>query len=503
MEENQDAIKITYAKNLSKINFNSTINVNIDSNVNIKTILDIDSFIYDKKVESGKGKAVISGKLGVKVLYIDTDNITNTITDSQTFSENIVDSSITNDCIINLTNASIVNNVLSHDGPLKINCEISLSPVVYLNIGIANKASSFDNMVLKKSEINTSTISGKVDTSFEYTTNFETRDNISKILCYNAYFCPISTSATDGGAIVEGKLYSKLIYETNDGENIKIKELNDIFNVKTEINLPFVERDCMLDLTFEINKSMTNINTDFEEGNSIVTITHTIQLCGVSIKNISIDVVDDMYSTENEIELSTTKRDYNKNVQTELITDNISGEITLNSNEPAIDEIISNCNINAEITNNYLKDGYLILEGIISSHLIYIDENKEYVQKHLELPFVINTNIELDGLDCLHSQIDIVDCKTKVKRGTIIELDYAVQICLHIYQKDSRDIIDNFTLGKPLDFSNFDFQIFLAKPNESLWELCKRIRIAPEEISKYNKDLPLVMEGGEKVIIKR
>ena len=503
MEASQDTIKITYAKNLSKINFNSTINVSIDSNVNIKTILDIDSFIYDKKVECGNGKAVLSGKLGVKVLYIDTDNITNTITDSQSFSENITDSSITNDCILNLTNISIVNNVLSHDGPLKINCEISLSPIIFLNIGIANKANSFDNMVMKKSEINTSTISGKVDTNFEYTANFETRDNISKILSYNSYFSPSSTTATDGGAIVEGKLFSKLIYETNDEENSKIKELNDIFNIKTEINLPFVEKDCILDISFDINKSLTNINTDFEEGNSIVTITHTVQATGVSIKNISLDIVDDMYSTDNEIELNRSKRDYNKNVQTEFISDNISGEITLNNDESAIDEIVSNCNINSEITNGYLKDGRLVLEGIITSHLIYIDENKEYNQKHLELPFVIDTKIELDKIDCLHSQISITDCKMKVKRGTIIELDYSVEICLHIYQKDSKEIIDNFTLGKPLGFSSYDYQIFLAKPNESLWELCKRIRIAPEEIGKYNKDLPLVMEGGEKVIIKR
>ncbi len=503
MEENQDAIKITYAKNLSKINFNSTINVNIDSNVNIKTILDIDSFVYDKKVESGNGKAVVSGKLGVKVLYIDTDNITNTVTDSQSFSENIIDSSITSDSIINLCNISIINNILSQDSTLKINCEISFSPVIYLNIGIANKASSFENLVTKKSEINTSTISGKVNTSFEYTTNFETRDNISKILCYNAHFAPISTSANDGSAIIEGKLFSKLIFEAQDGESNKIKELTDIFNVKTEINLPFVERDSILDLSSEINKSLTNINTEFEEGNSIVTVIHNIEVCGVAIKNISIDVVDDMYSTENEIELTTSKRDYNKNLQTELITDSINGEITLSNKEPAIDEIVSNFNINSEITNSYIKDNYLILEGIISSHLIYIDENKEYAQKHLELPFVINTKIELNALDCLHSQINVIDCKTKVKRGTIIELEYDISVCLNIYQKENREIIDNFTLGKPLDFSSYDYQIFLAKPNESLWELCKRIKISPNEIGKYNKDLPLILNGGEKVIIKR
>jgi len=58
-------------------------------------------------------------------------------------------------------------------------------------------------------------------------------------------------------------------------------------------------------------------------------------------------------------------------------------------------------------------------------------------------------------------------------------------------------------MGKPLNFGDYDFQIFIAKQGETLWELCKRIKIAPNEINKLNKDLPLIMEGGEKVIIRR
>ena len=49
----------------------------------------------------------------------------------------------------------------------------------------------------------------------------------------------------------------------------------------------------------------------------------------------------------------------------------------------------------------------------------------------------------------------------------------------------------------------YDYQIFIAKQGETMWDLCKRIKISPENISQYNKDLPLVMNGGEKVIIKR
>lgn len=503
MEENLDTIKITYAKNLNKLNFSSLISVPINSNVNVKTILNVDSYIFDEKVECGNGKAIITGKLGVKVLYIDTDNISNIVNDSQSFSETFVDESITSDCFINISNASVVGNVLSSDKTLKINCDVNISPTLYLNLALNTSNSSFENMIVKKNEISTNTIACNVDTSFEYATNIETKDNVTKILCYDAYFTPSSLTSYDEYAVVEGKLYSKLLYESASDDESVIKEICDTFNLKSEINIPNITKDCLTDFNFSIDKPKENISTEIENGNNIITISHNIKVNGVCIKSISIDLIDDMYSVDNEIEISTSKRDYTKNMQTEFVTDNISGEITLDDNETAIDDIISNININAEITNHYLKDNNLYLEGIISSHIIYIDENKEIKHKPIDLPFVINTKIKIDQLDCIHSCINILDNKIKVKRGTVIELDYSVSIMINIYQKDSKEIIDNMVIGKPLDYSTVDYQIFIAKPNESVWDLCKRIKISPDDISKYNKNLPLIMEGGEKIVIKR
>lgn len=503
MEENLDTIKITYAKNLNKLNFSFLISVPINSNVNVKTILNVDSYIFDEKVECGNGKAIITGKLGVKVLYIDTDNISNIVNDSQSFSETFVDESITSDCFINISNASVVGNVLSSDKTLKINCDVNISPTLYLNLALNTSNSSFENMIVKKNEISTNTIACNVDTSFEYATNIKTKDNVTKILCYDAYFTPSSLTSYDEYAVVEGKLYSKLLYESASDDESVIKEICDTFNLKSEINIPNITKDCLTDFNFSIDKSKENISTEIEDGNNIITISHNIKVNGVCIKSISIDLIDDMYSVDNEIEISTSKRDYTKNMQTEFVTDNISGEITLDDNETAIDDIISNININAEITNHYLKDNNLYLEGIISSHIIYIDENKEIKHKPIDLPFVINTKIKLDQLDCIHSCINILDNKIKVKRGTVIEFDYSVSIMINIYQKDTKDIIDNMVIGKPLDYSTVDYQIFIAKPNESVWDLCKRIKISPDDISKYNKNLPLIMEGGEKIVIKR
>ena len=82
-------------------------------------------------------------------------------------------------------------------------------------------------------------------------------------------------------------------------------------------------------------------------------------------------------------------------------------------------------------------------------------------------------------------------------------MEYSLFANLSIYEKCEQEMVDNLTIGKQLDFSKYDFQIFIAKQNESIWDLCKRIKISPNDIYKYNKELPLVMQGGEKIVIKR
>lgn len=501
--EELKSTKIAFAKNLKKLNFGTTLSMPIDANVNIKTVLDVTSYIFDEKVECGNGKAIISGKIGLKVLYVDTDNFTNTLTTNQSFNETYVDSSLTNECFVNILNSTIVNNILSSDDILKINCEVSISPIMYLNLSLNNNLPNFEDLIVKKSEINTQTISNIVNTNFEYATNFETKDNVSKILCCNAYFCADKVTSNNNVAIIEGKICSSIIFESVDQDESIIKRLDNVTNIKYDVNIDGLTDDSVLDLSFVVDKAMENITTEIEDDVNVITIKHNIKLCGVALKTVSIDTVNDLYSTTNEIELTSSNREYAKSTEHFSVVESVVNEISLTSDEEAIDEIVANLNILPEITNTYIKDENLMLEGIISSNLIFINENKEIKQKQIELPFIINSKIALTEINCVHTEINITDYKCKVKRGVVIEPEYMLHINLEIYKKENQEIVDNFTLGKALDFGDIDFQIYLAKQNETMWDLCKRIKVSPDEISKLNKDLPLVMQGGEKVIVKR
>ena len=503
MEENSKNIKITYTKNLSKFNFNTTLSIPIDTNANIKTILNIDSYLFDQKVECGNGKAIVSGKIGIKVLYVDTDNMTNILTDSVSFSENYADASITNETFINISTYHVSNNILSTDGTLKVNFDVTISPIAYLNLGLTNTINADENLITKKREVKTNTISCFVNTQFEHTTSLETKHTISKLLFNDSYVAVDKVTADKDFAVVEGKILTDILFETSENDEIVIKSIKETFNFKCDVEINGLEKDDALDLSFELDKAKNNSSIEVEDDTNIVMTNHIIKVCGVVLKNISIDIMDDLFSTSNEIEITKSQRECAKDASTFSISEIVGNEISLLKEETAIDEVIANFSITPEITNTYIKDNVVYLEGVVTSNLAYVDENKEYKLKPIELPFIINTKISAETLGCVHSSINVVDSRVKVKRGTIIEFEYSLFITLTMYEKENYDMVDNFTMGKPLNFGEYDYQIFIAKQGETMWDLCKRIKISPNDITQFNKNLPLVMEGGEKVIIKR
>ena len=499
----EEIVKVVHSKNMPKLNFNLTLNISYDSNANIKKVLDVSSYLFDQKVECGNGKALLTGKIGVKVLYLDSENMAGTLTGNMNFNETYVDGFITSDTHLNILDSTIVNSVLSTDGSLKVNCDVNISPIAYINLCLSNNIQTSDKMITKKKEVKSHVLNRFVSTKFEHTSNLETKDNINKVLSSNQCFVIESVNAENGYAVVEGKMNVNLVYEALiDGETV-MKELKDESHLKYDVEISDLTKDDLLDLSFAIDKGHEEISTELEDKQSVVIIKNSIDVCGVILKNVSIDVIDDVYSIENEIETTILKREYARKSDCQNISEVIYNEMSLSDNETAIDELISNLNFSTNITNTYLKDNFVVLEGIVSSVLLYVDENKEIKSKQLEVPFVVKTKILCEDLACINSKISIIDHKTKIKRGTNIELEYSIFLNVCLYQKESCEFVDGFKVGKKLDFSKYDYQIFIAKQNETLWDICKRVKVSPNDLTKFNKDLPLVMEGGEKIIIKR
>ncbi|MBQ2691752.1 MAG: DUF3794 domain-containing protein [Clostridia bacterium] len=109
-------------------------NIAIDQNVHIKNIINVQSYIYDCELSAITGKCNIKGKLGVKIVYLDVDNVYNTLTDETSFLESISDESITNDCKIFMNNENVSCNIDYDSTYLKLNFNVNAK--LYSNIDI-------------------------------------------------------------------------------------------------------------------------------------------------------------------------------------------------------------------------------------------------------------------------------------------------------------------------------------------------------------------------------
>lgn len=502
MEKENNISSTAFIKNLDKQTFTTSINLQVDSKANIKSILNCSCYFFDAKINSANGKAIVTGKVGVKLLYLDTDNLTNTILDTQPFSENIVDPSITSDCQIVLTNLNTTCSATHTDTSCKVDCVINFSPVLYLNLAF-NEVNIDSNYITKQTQLSTAQIKDSVNTSFEYSTNLETRDTISKILFMDTSLTQSNITAQNGYFTAEGKLFTTIVYETNEQDETKIKQITDEISFKNDIELENLTDTDILNLVLTLDNSKQTISTELEDDLSVVSVTNVIDIRGVILTTTELTLVEDLYSTSNEITINKTQREFLCDSKTTNISETIFGELNLSKDEPAIEEIISNCNISYEITNTYIKNNNLQFEGVINSNLIYVDETNQIISKEIEIPFVVNTKIEADTLPNHSINICITTKSIKARRGTIVEVEYLLDSGVTIFNSCNMEVVDNISVGKELDFSKYDYQIFIAKPNETMWDVCKRIKCHPSALNECNKNLPNTFIGNEKIIVKR
>ena len=125
-------------------------NIAIDSNAHIKTVINVYPYIYDCECDSLNGKCNIKGKIGIKILYIDVDNVYNTLTDEQSFNETINSQDITHDLKTYLYNEQITPSIEYDEKYLRVNLNVNAKLYANIDLGINSPDTNLDNLIAKK-----------------------------------------------------------------------------------------------------------------------------------------------------------------------------------------------------------------------------------------------------------------------------------------------------------------------------------------------------------------
>lgn len=497
--DTQNDISVCQIFNLENFNFKTQMNLPIDANVHIKTIIDVQTFSYSIDCETSSSKANVNGKLGVKVLYLDTDNVYNTISGETSFSEVVTSNNLSSDCILSLTNENIAHELSFNDNGINIALHYSAKMFATINTKITQPA--LDGDIITSSSVN-STMSC-IDTVKEKVTDdiqikLPSRATRIFLIKTNPYIK--NTVCNDNYLTIQGENLIQVCYEVENENRAELKTFQTTLPYKYEIKSN-CQPDCLPYISIASSNQAT-FTTEYEDDFTSLSLAYELKVCGQIYKTSNCETIFDLYSTSHEIEANYSSRELCTNLNHLQFASSIDGEVQVSDNEN-IDELLDAVHHSYTITKTYIENEKLCIEGVISTTLLYFSEEKELRSISTDIPFSVARDFENSNATPLNFNLTILSCKTKLRRGNTISFDFETYFEGFCLVQTQLQLLDNAKIGKPLDYSNISFQLIIAKENESVWNFCKRCHITESQLRTNNKEIPPIFQGGEKILVFR
>ncbi len=478
-----------------KTNFN----LNIDNAAQIDKIISITPNVNDVKIEPNKNKANVSGKITLKVVYIDTDGLFNSINDNENFDEtvNIDGCDISSSIIINSISYEVENSF--DDRHLRVKVISNLSCCLYDNEKL-NTNLDCNDLITKVNNAKSTYLCNTITSTFSDEINIKVNDNINKILFYNLDMECLKISSNSNYTTISGDYHLHIIYENSNSE-ICVADNFIPYTQQVETNFDQDNTDLFCK-TKTLQKSI-EVKTTLNDNATNLTFTFDNECIIYVFKTADVNLTEDAFSTKFEIDTKEMIVSLNERIVLPNLETIINNEIEVKESE-IINSIIDINNTCFDITKTNIENNNSVIEGLLYSTVIYRNEEDKVRSINIEVPFILKqTTPEINCEKCIVvPDICIKSNKAKIKRGNTLDIDFSISCNTQIFATKNYKCLSKATPAKPIE-DKCSMQIFITKPNENMWELCKRTKTSAEDIYKYNKNLTNPLKENEKIIIYR
>ena len=492
--------RVVKKKRLEKSQFN--VECNIETNVEIDKILSVCHTAQAENAEILNGIVNYSGSLDICLLYCTVDGEIGTINSSCPFTSKFEDSDIAvGDKVgiqVEVEDYSI-DSVTSSN--IKINCTVCQFGVLICEREVSNIKSDDEDMCTREDEILVNTLVGQAQEVFTVESEVSIKEPIKKVLLCDSQVSVKSTESGVNFVSVSGEVVTRILYLT---EKDRFESSYVTENFKEEVELEGVTREAVSEATACIKRSAVKCEVSEADKGVDIKITVPVEVRVTSYLEKSEVIIKDIYSTENELEVSTESFEMTKQLQGDYFEAKIDGTLTLEDDKPRVDKIMFVGGSNLAITNSYIKNGEVFVEGVSKTNVVYLnDETNSLHSVVIEVPFVVS---DKSGATCDNAQIESVfavlyDVDVVVKKGREFYFDAKLKINVNYDCDEVEAVISNINLAGEYPERDCAIELIFASAGQSSWELAKSVKVREETIMLQNPELAFPLEKDENVIV--
>lgn len=484
-------------KRLEKSQFN--VECNIATEVEIDKILSVCHTAQVENAEILNGCINYAGALDVCILYCTVDGEIGTINSSCPFSSKFEDECVkvgdkvridvnVEDCQIeSLTGSSI-----------KLGCLCVQSATLILCRDVNYVASGDENMCMKEDEMIVDVLVGQAKEIFTVESEMSIKEPIKKLLMTDSQVSVKSVESGVNFVSVGGEVVTRLLYLT---EKDRFESCYVTENFKEEIELDGVTRESVSEAAAFIKRGSVKCEIDNDEKGVEIKLTIPVEIKVTSYQEKSERVVKDLYSTTCELEVSTESFEMTRQIPSESFEAKIDGTLSLDDEQPRVDKIMFVGGSNLNISNSFIRDGEVFVEGVAKTNVIYLnDETNSLNSVTIEVPFVVSDKAAVETGEVCASAV-LYDVDVVVKKGREFYFDAKIKVNISYDCDEIGAVISSVNLAGEYAERDCAIELVFANGGQTAWDVAKAFRVTEQTILLNNPDVTFPLESDENLIV--
>jgi hypothetical protein len=496
--DNNEKLDVSTITRLGVVEIENEQTIDSADGAKVAKVLTLSAKPNVENVTLSAGKAVVDGEIDYDLLVVLDNNEISPLTQKSKFSQTFENESIDESSVLT-TDISLTALSSSGSGD-----DLTLSSTFDAQIYLTSKNSDVspavvpENVFVRENEVcfNSLVADGKYDGIINFELPKDSK--ISKILFVKNMATIKSVIPAVDYFVASGTMFSSIIYETEDGLIRSVVKEN---NFSEEIEAKGTTKESNIQAMIYTKEPTATENT---EKNMFVFDVPIVISSQVFNKSCTKSVTD-AYSLKYDVNLTTTSFEVGEFCSTRQMEENILTNFTLSDNIAQIDKLLATTPTYITIVNQIVKDGEVVLEGLANINLIYYTEdadgNNILNSLDVEVPYSLNVPaLDVQEGDLVVVQAVLGDVNVKVKHGK--ELEILAEVLLNINQtrQCTSSITTEITLGEEKGEREYALEVYLAKSNQTLWDIAKELNISMADLVEQNGELTLPLADGEKIV---
>lgn len=326
----------------------------------------------------------------------------------------------------------------------------------------------------------------------------QNKPNISDILWQNVYLKGMDIKLKSGAIIVKGELELFVIYKGMD-EELPFQYMYVTKAYSQEIKCSEADEELMYDIDLNPGRCDVSIKKDSDGEERIIGVDYSVDLGIRLYRNTSIEIINDMYSTNAELILKKERLDYDNLIVKNRAKAKLNVKKTINSSGGRLLQI---CNTygDVEIDDVNAMDDILHISGVLKCRLLYVSSGEEPMSCYeTDIPFEYEATL-LEGKQENKNISYIVkpsvcQISSNMQGNDEVEIRAEIDLSVSAFEKCKTDTLADMSV-EPIDYSKKGavpgIVGYIVKPEDTIWSIARKYYATVDSIKSINK-----LEGDE------